>query len=92
MLLSGAIVAMSPILLWIDLSAGMPADWTARPAARHGDAVARAWVPRAPGRLWPLRRADAPAPAAHVGQRSRPGRARSRRTAPAKCSTVCTSR
>lgn len=28
MLLSGAIVAMSPILLWIDLSAGMPADWT----------------------------------------------------------------
>ena len=28
LLLSGAIVALAPVLLWIDLKAGMPADWT----------------------------------------------------------------
>ncbi len=28
LLLSGAIVALSPVLLWIDLKVGMPASWT----------------------------------------------------------------
>ena len=28
LLLSGAIVALAPVLLWIDLKVGMPADWT----------------------------------------------------------------